>query len=411
VSARRRAVGAGALALLLGACGGGSGGAPADGTVQPANVTSAPAAQATGGSAALPSGPNVLAITVDHGPSGTAYINSPFVSVTLCQPGTTTCQQIDHVLLDTGSAGLRVRGSALAPALALPAVMGEGGTAVAQCMQFASGYTWGSVRRADVLLADERAAGVGVQVIDDTASPYGAPPSACTRTGPSVAAMLDANGILGVGTQRLDCGPACAASAQPGVYFACNGGGCLATALPTASQVGNPVAALARRNNGVAVTLPAVPAGGSAAVVGALVLGVGTDDNNQLAGARAVPVDGRGLATTTYAGATLDAFIDSGTNALFFPDTALPRCGSFYCPAAPVTLSARLAGAGGAAARDVDFTVDAVGTLRGDAAAASLGGPSVRTFQWGLPFFFGRTVFIGVADAESPAGTGPFWAF
>ena len=118
----RATIGGVALALLLAACGGGGGGAtPGDSNAQSASASSPPATQPSGCGTGLQSGPNVLAITVDHGPGGVAYINSPFVNVTLCLPGTTTCQQIDHVLLDTGSAGLRVRASALAPALAQPA--------------------------------------------------------------------------------------------------------------------------------------------------------------------------------------------------------------------------------------------------------------------------------------------------
>ena len=37
-----------------------------------------------------------------------SYINKPCVSVTVCTPGTSTCQTIDDILLDTGSFGLRI---------------------------------------------------------------------------------------------------------------------------------------------------------------------------------------------------------------------------------------------------------------------------------------------------------------
>jgi hypothetical protein len=50
-------------------------------------------------------GPNVVALTADSGPAslvplGTAYLNGAFVTVTVCVPGTTTCQNVDHVLVD-----------------------------------------------------------------------------------------------------------------------------------------------------------------------------------------------------------------------------------------------------------------------------------------------------------------------
>ncbi|MGC2819402.1 MAG: DUF3443 family protein, partial [Candidatus Sulfotelmatobacter sp.] len=56
------------------------------------------------------SGTNVAPITVNTGPSNspTLYANGAFVNVTLCVPGTSTCQTIDEVLVDTGSFGLRI---------------------------------------------------------------------------------------------------------------------------------------------------------------------------------------------------------------------------------------------------------------------------------------------------------------
>ena len=32
-------------------------------------------------------------------------------------------------------------------------------------------------------------------------------------------------------------------------------------------------------------------------------------------------------------------------------------------------------------------------------------------FDWGLPFFYGRRVFLGIEKETSTVGTGPFYAF
>src|SRR4051794_14396704 len=46
---------------------------------------------------------NTMPVTV-----GCGYQNEPCVSVTICEPGTSNCQTIPNVLLDTGSYGLRL---------------------------------------------------------------------------------------------------------------------------------------------------------------------------------------------------------------------------------------------------------------------------------------------------------------
>ena len=51
----------------------------------------------------------MLAITVNGSLcSNNSYINKPCVSVTICTPGTSTCQTINDILLDTGDSGLRI---------------------------------------------------------------------------------------------------------------------------------------------------------------------------------------------------------------------------------------------------------------------------------------------------------------
>lgn len=382
-----------AAALLAGCGGGGGGGAP-----------QAPAATATAA--------NVLEITVDRGPDGAA-LNSPFVSVTICAPGTPDCQTVDHVLVDTGSFGLRLLSSTLNPALSLPAVTNDAGLPVAECSHFVTGFVWGPVRRADVKLSGESVANLPVQIIADPAAPFATVPTSCSNTGANFGADLGVNGILGVGMFNQDC-PACAASTAPAVYFACSAGGCSETTLALASQVANPVPAFPVNNNGVALVLPQVPPGGARTLSGSLIFGIDTQPNNQIGSATVYTVDRQGNFTTTYKGVDYPAsFLDSGSNAIFFMDADIPKCASgFYCPPAPLTLSAVNTSAGAVSAT-VDFTIEGVQSIDRSMAAAHVGADigMTRSIDWGLPFFFGRTVFVAVSSASTSKGRGPYWAY
>ena len=402
-----------AVSLLLAACGGGGGGGSAPVT-PPSTTTATPAPTIGDVSVGVAAAPNVLPMVVDRGINGNA-INSPYVTVTVCQPGTTVCQDIDHILVDTGSTGLRLTATAAA-SLALPAVTLATGAALAECGHFASGYTWGAVRRADIRLASQTASSVPVQVIGDAGVP--AVPSACSGTGGSLDPAGAAKGILGVGLFVQDCGLACEQLVSPQIYFGCTAGSCVSSRVATSSQVTNPVALLATDNNGVVMVLPAVPTGGVNRATGALILGIGTQANNQLGAATVLTTDQRGYFRTVYNGTTYNqSFIDSGSNGFFFQDAALKTCAvstEFFCPDAPLALTATQVSNAGVS-RDVGFTIESVDALSGPVAGANIAGSAgtalPNAFDWGLPFFYGRTVFTAISGASTPAGPGPYWAW
>lgn len=363
---------------------------------------------------------NSVTMTVDNGPSGgSGALNAPFVSVTVCQPGTTTCQTIDHVLVDTGSYGLRL----LAPlngALALPAVTTASGAAAAECGDFVSGYTWGPVRSADIKLGGETASSVPIQVIGDTSSPYGNVPASCTNKGGNLGTLsaLGANGILGVGTFKQDCGSNCASRAVSGTYYACTGSGngatCTPSTMPLVSQVTNPVSLFASDNNGVKLVLPSVPIGGSTTLTGTLIFGIGTQSNNGLGSATIYKVSSLGTFITVYKGQTLSgSFIDSGSNGYFFTDSSQRTCSfssDFYCPSSVESLSATNSAFDNSATGTVNFTIENVDNLADGINAASIGGtngPNSTAFDWGLPFFFGRPVYVGMEGTTA----GAYWAY
>ena len=410
-----------AIAVLVSGCGGGSGGGSGGSGPFGVNRTGT-------GTAPLIAPPvatgNTLPVQVDAGPvAGSRSINVGFVTVTVCAPGTSgitvACQMVDHVALDTGSSGLRLLQSVLSSNLTLPAVINSG-QAIGECSQFADGFTWGSVRLADIYLAGEIARSVPIQDVGDLPGGAAAVPADCSGGGglnESSLASLGANGVLGIGLFKTDC-DSCTMSVQPATYYNCNVTGCTGTAVASGQLVANPVALFALDNNGVLIKFPAVPAAGLTSLAGSLIFGIGTQANNGLGSAVVYMADVFGNFTTIFNGTTLtSSYIDSGTNGLFFPDASIQQClppGSvgFYCPPTVLNLSATIQGSGGTpSSPPVTFSIADVDTLATDVVAANVGGPQIGAFGWGLPFFFGRSVFVGIDGMATPGGTGPYWAF
>ena len=361
---------------------------------------------------------NVLPIAVNAGPTNNS-LNQPFATVTICVPGTSNCQSIGGILIDTGSSGLRILSSAVT--LPLPQQTGTGGAPVVECLPFVDGFTWGPVHTADIRLAGEQAGSVPIQLIGVDRFPT--IPSGCSSNGSSEETQTDlnANGILGVGMFRQDCGSGCTftGSSNPGLYYVCpTPATCAVTTEPIASQVANPVALFASDNNGVAIQLPAVQAGGAASITGSLIFGIGTQSNNALGAAKVLTVDSRADFTTQYNGQSYSkSFIDSGSNGIFFLDaatTGMPECRlstGFYCPTATQPFSATNVGTNGTTSL-VSFAAGNVDRLNATFSVfAEATGSNPGAFDWGLPFFFGRTVFTSIQGAATPGGAGPYWAY
>jgi hypothetical protein len=373
------------------------------------------------------SGANVAAITVNSGPAasvGYPYANGAFTTVTVCVPGTSTCQAIGGILVDTGSSGLRILSSALT-SVSLPQQKASDGDPIVECFPFVSSYTWGPVETADVEIASEKASSVPIQILSD--SDYTAP-SGCTQNGSSASAdtleSLEANGIIGVGLFAQDCGGYCeqvqTAAGDPNLYYDCSSTtSCTATGEALAQQVQNPVSLFTTDNNGVIIELPAV-SGGEPSISGSLVFGIGTESNNSLSGATVYTADDDGNFTTTYGGtAYSSSFVDSGSNGFYFLDDTVtgvpPTCSdnpSFYCPSSTITITATNEGINQATG-SVSFQVANADTLFSNSADfvyGDLGGifNSPLGFDFGLPFFYGRNVFTGL---QSTTYTDGYWAY
>ena len=360
---------------------------------------------------------NFQTITVNAGPAN-QYFNGAFTTVTVCVPGQSSCQTISGVLVDTGSSGLRVLSSALS--VSLPQQSDATSAPIAECLPFLDGFTWGPVQTADIKLGGEQASSVPIQVIGAPA--FRSVPPACSSTGvpENTLDTLGANGILGVGLFRQDCGSGCAVtgSANPGLYYACPAAGCQVIAQPLTKQLQNPIWMFPADNNGVVIQLPQVAAGGAPTASGMMAFGIGTQSDNALGTAKVLTVDAAGNLTTVFNGQSYgSSFIDSGSNGIFFLDsttTGLPLCKTstdFYCPTTPRSFSATHRGVN-AATSAVTFSVGNVDALNGNFTAFSeVAGPSPGNFDWGLSFFFGRTIFTAIEGQSTSGGLGPYFAY
>jgi len=448
--------------LLLAACGGG--GDSSTTTVSGAGLSSLGLSPAV--ATPFVQTANNLRVVVQDGPHGFqlgANANVLYATVTVCVPGgnpanPTECQTIDHIQVDTGSVGLRVLASKVR-GLNLPRVSPSGADTAWECFPFVIGGLWGQNAVADVGLGQQTATRVPVQLIEDNASSPMQPTADCIKAADGnvlgSATALGSNGILGIGSTTLDCGQNCVTgnyiSCQivNGVntctgfvqYYSCpqgaaNSGACSATAVPINMQVYNPIAALPTAyNNGVVLKMPAVIDPGAATASGELIFGLdtvqgqtGLSDNHLPPQATKVVLgtdwqnqpDSYLNVTTRYGSTTYrSSYLDTGTNGLFFTDTTLTPCtgSTWYCPRStlnpsavisdgdnpalnPVTVNFQIGNAEALFSTNNTAFQDAAGTTPGAA----------TSFAWGMPFFYGRQVYLSIWQ-QVGALTAPWYAW
>ncbi len=384
---------------------------------------------------------NVAPISVNGGPLTTAnppaiYTDAAFISVLVCSPTNGACQTIPDILVDTGSFGLRLLASQVT--VPLTPLTDTNGNTLYDCVQFVdNSFLWGAVAPANFVVGAELAASTSVQLI---ANPSFSIPSGCSGTNEDTQTLLGANGILGVGPEPFDCGLACDPSAggtAPAVYYLCSSGGSCNTTFVSCGticqdanpnqQVTNPVFNFPADNNGTILTLQSVNDVAPTAS-GTLTFGIDTEANNAIPStATLFTLDSSDNFTTNFNSQALTAsFIDSGSNGLFFPQTnnlpnICPDNSSWYCP--PTTtafIATNVDPNNGTTSNTVNFSVDDFDTVTqanpSAAAFSNLAGPmpctaSPCSFDWGLPFFYGRSVFTAIDGTTVGTTPGPFWAY
>ena len=291
----------------------------------------------------------------------------------------------------------------------------------------------------------------------------------------SSASSLGSNGILGIGSTNLDCGNVClqgsyATDAQFVQYYsyapgstgkaqcASNMALCssVVASVPVNLQVANPISNLqnSRYRDGVVLAMPAVGNPGAATATGELIFGVdsvvdanglsgntvpsgvtkvqlGADTNNLPAYLSITTQLMHGASPQTFIG----SYLDTGTNGIFFTDSssaALPLCAasSWYCPAGLTTLNAFLWDGGKAQPTQnspwvsvpVQFQIGNAEALfstsntafsgaAGTAPLTSTGQPDTTSFAWGMPFFYGKKVYMSIWDITSGSGATPWYAW
>ncbi len=381
------------ILFILAACGGGGGNNSSNNN--PNGNTSQPATPTT-----VPVVGKYLTVNITPGSNSIcSYNNAPCVSVNICQPGTSNCQTINNILIDSGSFGLRVFGSLLSSNILnnLP-YLTSGSNTVAECVTYGDGSAnWGPVQFADLNLGGVTASSIPIQIINGNFQ--GVSNCAGAATSPS---NFGLNGILGVGTLNSDLGFS--------NYYSCTNSSCSRT---TPSQyVQNPITGLGtNNNNGITFHFGSLPTSGAYNANGYAIFGVGNNvDNTPTSTATVFKINnnGNGLnVNTTFQNQNNSSFLDTGSNYLSFSNsTFLPLCsdGISFCPPAGqfVAETALMSDINGFnSTGTINFSIGNAPWLLNSSntafatLASSLGSSFTgNLINWGMPFFYGRTVYM-----------------
>ena len=354
--------------VLLPGCGGGS------------QSSSAPTAVCTGTTpTGLPaSTPNTMPV---YQSTCAGAINTPAVTLTICVPGTSTCEDVPNILLDYGSTGLRLSHTlAIAGELPQEQVNGQG---LFECYLFVSGYNFGPVVTAQITLGTFSVT-VPVQISNSSLSA----PSSCSSGISSAPFQPTYNGILGVLFPQYDIGSA--------YYYEGNNG---PLTPPQSDEVQNPIYLLGSpNNNGVLLSkLPIVSnSQGAPSVTGTLSFGAPSSGTS-------LQTNQNGMINATYpssGGSTSPAFFDTGSNGFFIDNASIPQCtgnlSGFFCGSAP-NQNATLTGTTGSSTFLLSFAIVSAQTLfsTGNNDFSTLGGFASGTFDAGFPaFLLGHAIGI-----------------
>ena len=380
--------------------------------------------------------------------------NRLYATVEVCDADR-TCIQVPDVVVDTASVGLRVNRAALGD-LRLPEVTDlETGTPLRACGRLPQGTIWGDVVEARVgigALSTRWAIPIQTYTVQTGRGRRFDAPVDCGDRDEDLAqsGVLAGNGVLGIGPQRNDC----QFTVQPGVdespewerlvgacpltptdarYFVATPYGRWVPVEPPPSQrLPNPVVAFpVGHDDGVVLRLAAVPDKGSPSARGQLGLGFDASSLAWFATApRALPFETWPTLPINVDGERVKAEFSSSAQTVEFSKSLAKRFDIkratvehprelhlsldpvepdwFDLLLNPLLAQQQLAPRPLATLRVFDIYRSSGGEeLRHNAAqpgAATIGSSALPVITLGLPFFYGRTLGIGLPSPEYPRG-------
>lgn len=340
--------------------------------------------------------------------------NVPYITIKICKPGvvpvnTEYCQVIDHVMIDTGSFGLKINQSALSGDFtsSLPTLNDINNNPVYTCAQYGSGYMFGSDNYADIYISGEKARNMPIQIIND--GNQSNLPIQCTSTGKfNNLANYGAKAILGI---------------NPSVYLSNDSFDNFTFINNQYQQIMgssdiiesinvNPIVGFGVDNNGIIFNLPTVTSNQNVNIYGEIIFGLDTKINN-LVNANEVISAAQGgqfyaQNISPTAGESTEAIIDTGTNGFMFAaDLAVCHGTNIYCPSSTTDWVTKVFGVNGLTQSNITQQISNSVSRNQIAPFMGLIRPNSQGIIYGMPFLFSKTVFMSFESTQTALGTGP----
>ncbi len=369
---------------------------------------------------------NVTSIIVDSGYNESGS-NIPYVTVTICKPGTLQCQVLDHVILDTGSTGFKIDQSQLT-LNDLP-IITYSDLPLYECALYGAGYLFGSLAYADIKLSGETAINIPIEIIND-GSQDGVPTSCSNGVSFVDLSALGAKAIIGINVISNPNN-----TYFPLVYTSSNQESYSLIADPNTIPVKlnvNPIAAFIADNNGAILQLPFVDNTSNTPIDGTLTFGLNTQADNivsesiyKLLGSPN-QIDYIGAFIADSGELVTQAIFDSGTPVLAFYSTVINQCpesgdmAGYYCPDNGVQLwTSILTNYSSGVVVPINELIESYAFSEKFSVVPFLGymmDASENLTIYGLPAFFGRSIYLGFEGnstdrVNTPLGMAPAWGF